>query len=81
MANGGGFHHSDQHGFGLMDSYRLTVTAAVWALLPVMVVTSVEAGGAVDMPTGGQPLIRAINGNFILFYLFLFIFKKCSFSC
>ncbi len=45
MANGAGFHHSDQHGFGLMDSYRLTLTAAVWPLLPAMVVTSVEGGG------------------------------------
>ncbi len=57
MANGAGFHHSDQHGFGLMDSYRLTLTAAVWPLLPAMVVIS----GAVAIPTNGQPLIQTIK--------------------
>ena len=57
VANGAGFHHSDQHGFGLMDSYRLTLTAAVWPLLPAMVVIS----GAVAIPTNGQPLIQTIK--------------------
>ena len=66
MANGAGFHHSDQHGFGLMDSYRLTLTAAVWPLLPAMVVTSVEGGRAVAMPMTGQPLIQTIKGKLLI---------------
>ena len=27
--NGGGFRHSHQHGFGVMDAYRLTMAARV----------------------------------------------------
>ena len=63
VANAAGFHHSDQHGFGLMDAYRLTVTAAVWALLPVMVVTHVEGGGAAEMPPLGRSLILSVIGE------------------
>ena len=63
VANAAGFHHSDQHGFGLMDAYRLTVTAAVWALLPVMVVTHVEGGGAVEMPPLGRSLTESVIGK------------------
>ncbi len=29
VKNAAGFHHSDQHGFGLLDAYRLTRAAAV----------------------------------------------------
>ena len=36
VLNGAGFHHSDQHGFGLMNASRLTLAAAHWPLLPPM---------------------------------------------
>ena len=31
--NGAGFHHSNQHGFGLLDAYRMTTAAAVRELV------------------------------------------------
>jgi len=33
VRNTAGFEHSDQHGFGLMDAFRLTRAAGVWPLL------------------------------------------------
>lgn len=32
--NGAGLRHSHQHGFGVLDAYRLTMAARVWPLLP-----------------------------------------------
>jgi proprotein convertase subtilisin/kexin type 7 len=32
--NGAGFHHSNQHGFGLLDAYRMTRVAGLWQLVP-----------------------------------------------
>ena len=65
VRNGAGFHHSDQHGFGLMDAYRLTMSAAVWPLLPAMVECVVKGRkGAESLPSSGQPLIRSIEGEY-----------------
>lgn len=64
VRNGAAFHHSDQHGFGLMDAYRLTMTAAVWPLLPEMVECMVKGGEGVEsLPPYGRPLIRTVEGE------------------
>ncbi|XP_022061499.2 proprotein convertase subtilisin/kexin type 7 [Acanthochromis polyacanthus] len=35
--NGAGFHHSHQHGFGLLDAWRLVNAAKVWESVPFLV--------------------------------------------
>ncbi|MED6243992.1 Proprotein convertase subtilisin/kexin type 7 [Ataeniobius toweri] len=35
--NGAGFHHSHQHGFGLLNAWRLVNAAKVWELVPFLV--------------------------------------------
>lgn len=32
--NGAGFHHSHQHGFGLLNAWRLVNAAKVWIFTP-----------------------------------------------
>lgn len=64
VLNGAGFHHSDQHGFGLMDASRLTLTAAHWPLLPPMMNFStsrqqVEAA----IHSDAAPLTRTVYGE------------------
>ena len=66
VRNEAGFHHSDQHGFGLMDAFRLTVTAAVWPLLPAMVKwSSTKTDYEAQIPSNGQKLIRRLPGKYI----------------
>ena len=74
VRNGAGFHHSDQHGFGLMDALRLTLTAAHWPLLPPMVnYTTAKQVPNAPIPRNGSPLIRAIYGTLQI--------KTCSSGC
>ncbi|CAB1347696.1 unnamed protein product [Coregonus sp. 'balchen'] len=35
--NGAGFHHSHQHGFGLLNAWRLVNAAKVWEMVPFLV--------------------------------------------
>ncbi|XP_071352182.1 proprotein convertase subtilisin/kexin type 7 isoform X2 [Trachinotus anak] len=35
--NGAGFHHSHQHGFGLLNAWRLVTAASVWESVPFLV--------------------------------------------
>ncbi|XP_068601964.1 proprotein convertase subtilisin/kexin type 7 [Brachionichthys hirsutus] len=37
MVNGAGFHHSHQHGFGLLNAWRLVNAAKVWEMVPFLV--------------------------------------------
>ncbi len=63
VKNGAGFHHSDQHGFGLMDAYRMTSLAGVWPLLPVMEKWVVSGGHVTkDIPNDKSPLLIAMTG-------------------
>ncbi len=48
VENGAGFHHSDQHGFGLMDAYRMTSVAGVWPLVPKLL--KVQIPRSIDSP-------------------------------
>ena len=63
--NGAGFHHSDQHGFGLMDAGRLTLAAAHWPRLPPM--TNHSTARQIShsaIPSEGSPLLKAVYGEF-----------------
>lgn len=63
VENGAGFHHSDQHGFGLMDAYRLTTVARAWPLLPVMRTwVAAGSGRSKEIPTNNSLLVT-ILGN------------------
>ena len=62
--NGAGFHHSDQHGFGLMDAGRLTLAAARWPRLPPM--TNHSTARQIShsaIPSDGSPLLKAVYGQ------------------
>lgn len=67
VENGAGFHHSDQHGFGLMDAYRMTVVAGVWPLLPDMikwtVPSSTHGGQDNKIPPTGSSLLVTSTGT------------------
>lgn len=66
VENGAGFHHSDQHGFGLMDAYRLTTVARAWPLLPSMERWEVKKGSGRShetIPVKGSSLVMTILGN------------------
>lgn len=58
VENGAGFHHSDQHGFGLMDAYRLTTVARAWPLLPDMRRLQVKGGSGAEIPGLGSSLLQ-----------------------
>ena len=64
VLNGAGFHHSDQHGFGLMNALRLTLTAAHWPLLPPMAnhTTQRQLGDA-SIPSDGSSLVKVVYGE------------------
>ncbi len=61
ITNSAGLTHSDQHGFGLMDAYRLVTSAAMWPLLPAMVMATVEGSEAVALTT--EPLVQNVTGD------------------
>ena len=65
VENGAGFHHSDQHGFGLMDAYRLTTVARAWPLLPQMEKWEVPRGGRSQrtIPGKGSSLLITVIGK------------------
>ncbi len=64
VRNGAGLLHSDQHGFGLMDSYSLSVVSAAWPLLPRMSIATINVGKtSVAMTT--MPLITRHTGKLI----------------
>ena len=65
VENGAGFHHSDQHGFGLMDAYRLTTVARAWPLLPEMVsVVIAKSGRGKSIPPNRTSLLITLFGKF-----------------
>lgn len=50
--NGAGFHHSHQHGFGLLNAWRLVNAAKVWEPVPFLVsYQSAVIKNAVSIPT------------------------------
>ena len=63
VENGAGFHHSDQHGFGLMDAYRMTAVARSWPLLPPMVKHHVTGSGRGRSIPANESLLVAIIGK------------------
>lgn len=69
VENGAGFHHSDQHGFGLMDAYRMTSVAGIWPLLPKLLKVHVAKGFhvPVSIPSDGFPArVDIIGKSFII---------------
>ena len=65
VENGAGFHHSDQHGFGLMDAYRMTSVAGVWPLVPKLLKVKVPRGShaPVPIPSNGSAASVDITGR------------------
>lgn len=63
VENGAGFHHSDQHGFGLMDAYRMTTVARSWPLLPPLLKHHVTGSGRSRSIPYNESLLVAIFGN------------------
>ena len=64
VQNGAGFNHSDQHGFGLMNASRLTLTAAHWPLLPPMLnYSTTRLSAHSTIPGDGSSLISTIYGE------------------
>ena len=65
VQNTAGFHHSDQHGFGLMDAYRMTSVARVWPLIPVLLTWTFDRSGPsfLSIPSDGTPLLINITGT------------------
>lgn len=73
--NGAGFHHSDQHGFGLMNASRLTLASAHWPLLPPMLNYSTRKQSVyVDIPDDGVPLTQRVYGKHLMKLLYPFSF-------
>uniref|UniRef100_A0A8C9ZQK5 Proprotein convertase subtilisin/kexin type 7 n=1 Tax=Sander lucioperca TaxID=283035 RepID=A0A8C9ZQK5_SANLU len=57
--NGAGFHHSHQHGFGLLNAWRLVNAAKVWESVPFLVsYQSSVIKEEVPIPTYPDELIR-----------------------
>ena len=68
MLNGAGFHHSDQHGFGLMDAWWLSLAAARWPLLPPMTNHSTRRQiSRVIIPSDGTALLKVVYGKGVLY--------------
>ena len=64
VENAAGFHHSNQHGFGLMDAYRVISVSKVWPLLPKLLTLQVSRSGhgTFTIRSDGAPLLINITG-------------------
>ncbi len=70
VENGVGFHHSDQHGFGLMDAYRLTTVARAWPLIPAMQTWEIAGiGRSKQIPTNSSLLITLLGMTFTIYHI------------
>ncbi|GLD68055.1 proprotein convertase subtilisin/kexin type 7 isoform X1, partial [Lates japonicus] len=60
--NGAGFHHSHQHGFGLLNAWRLVNAAKVWESVPFLVsYQSAVIKEEVTILTYPDELVRTLN--------------------
>ena len=79
VENGAGFHHSDQHGFGLMDAYRMTSVAGVWPLLPKLLKVQILRGSRnpVRIPSNGSAVQVSIIGKILITSVYRCVVSFC----
>uniref|UniRef100_A0A3Q2D584 Proprotein convertase subtilisin/kexin type 7 n=1 Tax=Cyprinodon variegatus TaxID=28743 RepID=A0A3Q2D584_CYPVA len=68
--NDAGFHHSHQHGFGLLNAWRLVNAAKVWESVPFLVsYQSPVINEGVSISAHPDVLVRTWNGTVFIFSL------------